>query len=319
MSTTTGIKSVTHTSMEEAASLLRAGQLVAFPTETVYGLGADARNNIAVARIFEVKGRPAFNPLIVHIKDLKQADSYAVVEDITAQVADKFWPGPLTLVLPRRPHSTISRLASSGLNTVALRAPGHPTARWLLDLAGCPIAAPSANFSGTLSPTTADHVANSLGNDAALILDDGACSIGVESTIIDCSVTPASLLRPGGVPVEEIEKEIGPLAVPEVSEVRAPGMLANHYAPTTPVRLNAQECQANEGLLAFGPNPLNGAKITKNLSPTGDLLEAASNLFAMLHALDAEHCATIATMAIPEHGIGLAINDRLRRAASERK
>ena len=303
--------------MEEAASLLRAGQLVAFPTETVYGLGADARNDIAVARIFEVKGRPDFNPLIVHIKDLKQANSYAVVEDITAQVADKFWPGPLTLVIPRRPHSTISRLASSGLNTVALRAPGHPTARRLLELSGCPIAAPSANFSGTLSPTTADHVANSLGKDVPLILDGGPCSIGVESTIIDCSVTPPSLLRPGGVSVEEIEKEIGPLDVPSESTVRAPGMLANHYAPTTPVRINAQECQANEGLLAFGPNPVSGAKTTKNLSPTGDLVEAAANLFAMLHALDAENCITIATMPIPEYGLGLAINDRLRRASFE--
>lgn len=315
MSIPTQIKSVSDTSMEEAASLLRTGQLVAFPTETVYGIGADARNDLAVARIFEVKGRPQFNPLIVHIIDLKQANSYAVFGDISTQAAEKFWPGPLTLVLPRRPHSNISKLASAGLNTVALRAPGHPAARQLLELASCPVAAPSANLSGNLSPTTPHHVSKSLGGNVQLILDGGPCSIGVESTIIDCSVTPPSLLRPGGVPVEEIEKEIGPLAVPNESTIRAPGMLANHYAPTTPVRLNAQECQSNEALLAFGPHPVNGAKITKNLSPTGDVVEAASNLFAMLHALDAENCTTIATMPIPEYGLGLAINDRLRRAA----
>ena len=305
--------------MEEAASLLRAGQLVAFPTETVYGIGADARNDLAVARIFEIKNRPQFNPLIVHIKDLKQANSYAVFGDISTQAAEKFWPGPLTLVLPRRPHSNISRLASAGLNTVALRAPGHPTARQLLKLASCPVAAPSANLSGNLSPTTPHHVSKSLGDNVQLILDGGPCSIGIESTIIDCSVTPPCLLRPGGVPVEEIEKEIGPLAVPSESTVRAPGMLANHYAPATPVRLNAHKCQTNEGLLAFGPNPVSGAKITKNLSPTGDLVEAAANLFAMLHALDTENCTTIATMPVPGYGLGLAINDRLRRAAFEEK
>ena len=319
MATATRVKPVTDSSVAEAASLIRTGQLVAFPTETVYGLGADARNNRAVARIFEAKGRPQFNPLIVHIKDLTEAHSYAVLDEGATQLAKKFWPGPLTLVLPRRSGSKISELVSAGLDTVALRAPAHPTACRLLELANAPVAAPSANRSGNLSPTTADHVSKNLGDEVALILDGGPCPVGVESTIIDWSVTPPALLRPGGIAAEEIEKETGPLGIPDPLTVRAPGMLPNHYSPVTPVRLNARRCQANEGLLAFGPNPVTGAKVTKNLSPTGDLVEAASNLFAMLHILDTSNCITIATMSIPEHGLGLAINDRLRRAASDRK
>jgi L-threonylcarbamoyladenylate synthase len=319
VTTTTRIKSITETSMKEAASLLQAGELVVFPTETVYGIGADARNDLAVAHIFEVKGRPQFNPLIIHVLDLEQASSYAVFEDVATQIAEQFWPGPLTLVLPRRPHSNISRLASAGLNTVAVRAPRHPAARRLLELANCPVAAPSANLSGNLSPTNPHHVSKSLEDDVPLILDGGPCSVGVESTIIDCSVTPPSILRPGGIPVEQIEKKIGALGAPNLHTIRAPGMLINHYAPTTPIRLNARECQTGEGLLAFGPNPINGAKITKNLSQSGDLVEAAANLFAMLHTLDAASCTTIATMPIPDYGLGLAINDRLRRAAFEGK
>lgn len=213
----------------------------------------------------------------------------------------------------------ISELVSAGLDTVALRAPAHPAAWRLLELANAPVAAPSANRSGNLSPTTADHVSKNLGDDVTLILDGGPCPVGVESTIIDWSVTPPALLRPGGIAAEEIEKEIGPLGIPDPFTVRSPGMLPNHYSPVTPVRLNARQCQTNEGLLAFGPNPVIGAKLTKNLSPTGDLVEAASNLFAMLHILDTSNCTTIATMSIPEHGLGLAVNDRLRRAASERK
>ena len=319
MATATRVKPVTDSSVAGAASLIRTGQLVAFPTETVYGLGADARNNRAVARIFEAKGRPQFNPLIVHIKDLTEAHSYAVLDEGATQLAKKFWPGPLTLVLPRRSGSKISELVSAGLDTVALRAPAHPTACRLLELANAPVAAPSANRSGNLSPTTADHVSKNLGDEVTLILDGGPCAVGVESTIIDWSVTPPALLRPGGTAAEEIEKETGPLATPDPLTVRAPGMLPNHYSPVTPVRLNARQCQDNEGLLAFGPNPVTGAKVTTNLSPTGDLVEAASNLFAMLHILDTSNCTTIATMSIPEHGLGFAINDRLRRAASERK
>ena len=310
------IETITDSSLEEAAALIRAGQLVAFPTETVYGLGADATNDQAVARIFDAKGRPDFNPLIVHVKDLEQARRHAVVGKTGTQLVQKFWPGAMTLVLQRSKISSVSQLASAGLETVAVRSPIHPAAHRLLELATCPIAAPSANRSGYLSPTTAEHVAEDLGENVTLILDGGPCSIGVESTIIDLSSGNPYLLRPGGVPLEEIECEVGPLGALDTSVVRAPGMLPNHYAPNTPIRLTASHCQENEALLAFGPNPIAGAKITENLSPKNNLVEAAGNLFAMLHKLDASGCSTIAAMPIPEHALGLTINDRLRRAAS---
>ena len=316
MKATVRIEAITDSSLEEAAALIQAGQLVAFPTETVYGLGADATNDQAVARIFEAKGRPDFNPLIVHVKDLEQARLHAVFGKTGTRLAQKFWPGAMTFVLQRSKKSNVSQLASAGLETVAVRSPIHPAAHRLLELATCPIAAPSANRSGYLSPTTAEHVAEDLGETVTLILDGGPCLIGVESTIIDLSSANPFLLRPGGVPLEEVESEIGPLAVLNTPTVRAPGMLPNHYAPNTPIHLNARHCQENEALLAFGPKPIAGAKVMQNLSPKNDLVEAAGNLFAMLHTLDASGCSAIAVMPIPEHALGLTINDRLRRAAS---
>ena len=319
MSTAARVETITESSLEEAAALIRAGQLVAFPTETVYGLGADATNDQAVARIFEAKARPQFNPLIVHVRDLKQADCHTVFDETATRLSAKFWPGALTFVLPRRTGSNVSKLVSAGLDTVAVRSPVHPAACRLLELAKCPVAAPSANRSGYLSPTTADHVVEDLGEAITLVLDGGPCSIGVESTIIDLSTKPPSLLRPGGIPSEEIEAELGPLQLAGSETILAPGMLANHYAPATPIRLNAQHCRSDDALLAFGPNPVVGAKVTENLSPKGNLVEAAGNLFAMLHTLDVEGCTTIATMSVPEYGLGLAINDRLRRAACGRR
>ena len=316
MKATARIKAITDASREEAAALIRAGQLVAFPTETVYGLGADATNDQAVARIFEAKGRPDFNPLIVHVKNLEHARHHAVFGKTGTRLAHKFWPGAVTFVLKRSTKTNVSQLASAGLETVALRSPIHPAAHRLLDLAECPVAAPSANRSGYLSPTTAEHVAEDLGETVTLILDGGPCPIGVESTIIDLSSENLFLLRPGGIPLEEIESEVGPLAKLNTPTVRAPGMLPNHYAPNTPIRLNASHCKENEALLAFGPKPIVGAKITENLSPKNNLVEAAGNLFAMLHTLDASGCSAIAIMPVPEHDLGLTINDRLRRAAS---
>ena len=319
MSTAPRVETITEASLQEAARLIRAGELVAFPTETVYGLGADATNDHAVARIFEAKGRPQFNPLIVHVNDLKQAHLHATFNKQANQLAEKFWPGALTFVLPSRPGSSVSKLACAGLETVAVRAPMHPVARRLLELAKCPVAAPSANRSGHLSPTTARHVAEDLGADIALVLDGGPCLIGVESTIIDLSRTPPSLLRPGGIPSEDIAAELGEFDIGNAKSIRAPGMLTNHYAPVTPVRLNAQDCKDSEALLAFGPKPIPDARVSANLSPTGDLVEAASNLFAMLHMLDATGCTAIVAMSVPEQGLGLAINDRLRRAAAGRE
>ena len=319
MSTAPRVETITEASLQEAAKLIRAGELVAFPTETVYGLGADATNDHAVARIFEAKGLPQFNPLIVHVNDLKQAHRHAIFDKHANQLAEKFWPGALTFVLPSRPGSSVSKLARAGLKTVAVRAPIHPVARRLLELAKCPVAAPSANRSGHLSPTTARHVAEDLGADITLVLDGGPCLIGVESTIIDLSRTPPSLLRPGGIPSEDIAAELGELDIGNAKSIRAPGMLTNHYAPVTPVRLNAQDCKDSEALLAFGPTPIPDARVSANLSPTGDLVEAASNLFAMLHMLDATDCTAIVAMSVPEQGLGLAINDRLRRAAAGRE
>ena len=319
MSTTARVETITESSLEEAAALIRAGQLVAFPTETVYGLGADATNDRAVARIFKTKARPQFNPLIVHVRDLKQAECHTVFDEPATRLAAKFWPGALTFVLPRRTGSNLSKLVSAGLDTVAVRSPVHPAARRLLELAKCPVAAPSANRSGYLSPTAADHVAEDLGKEITLILDGGPCPIGVESTIIDLSRTPPSLLRPGGIPSEDIAAELGELDIGNPKSIRAPGMLTNHYAPVTPVRLNAQDCKDSEALLAFGPKPIPDARVSANLSPTGDLVEAASNLFAMLHMLDATDCTAIVAMSVPKRGLGLAINDRLRRAAAGQK
>ncbi len=309
-------------SVAEAARLLRDGKLVAFPTETVYGLGGDATNERAVAAIFEAKGRPEFNPLISHVLGPDEAKRFVRWNDTADRLAARFWPGPLTLVLPRSAGSPISLLATAGLDTVAIRAPSHPVAQALIRAAGRPIAAPSANRSGAISPTRAEHVAESLGERVPLILDGGPCLVGVESTVLDLTGATPTLLRPGGATREAIEAVIGPIAVSDAipsgeSARKSPGQLESHYAPARPVRLGASTVGADEGLLAFGSNVPPGAMLTYNLSPSGDLGEAAANLFAQMRLLDRPGIARIAVMPIPETGLGLAINDRLRRAAAD--
>ena len=301
----------------EAAGILRRGGLVAFPTETVYGLGADAGNDRAVAAIFAAKGRPQFNPLIVHVPGLREAEALAEFTPLARRLAHAFWPGAQTLVLPRRPEAKLSLLVSAGLDTVALRAPSNAVARALLEAAGCAIAAPSANRSGSVSPTTAAHVAESLGGRVDLILDGGPTAHGIESTVIGFEGDRPVLLRPGAVTREAIENIAGPLERAG-AKIASPGMLASHYAPHAPLRLNACEVSADEALLAFGAHVPEGARAVLNLSPRGDLTEAAANLFAMLRELDAAGAARIAVMPIPAHGLGEAINDRLARAAAPR-
>ncbi|MDE3114094.1 MAG: threonylcarbamoyl-AMP synthase [Pseudomonadota bacterium] len=301
----------------DGADALRRGRLVAFPTETVYGLGADAGNDRAVAAIFAAKGRPQFNPLIVHVLGLAEAEILAEFTPLARRLAEAFWPGALTLVLPRRRDARLSLLVSAGLDTVALRAPSNAVARALLKAAGCAIAAPSANRSGSVSPTTAAHVAESLGGRVDVILDGGPTALGIESTVIGFDGDLPVLLRPGAVTREAIEKIAGPLSQAG-EKIASPGMLASHYAPHAPMRLNAREVSADEALLAFGPAVPQGAKITANLSPSGDLTEAAANLFAMLRELDTRGARRIAVMPIPVHGLGEAINDRLARAAAPR-
>jgi L-threonylcarbamoyladenylate synthase len=295
-----------------AANLLHEGKLVAFPTETVYGLGADARNGKAVAGIFAAKGRPRFNPLIVHLRDRADAERHALFSPAALTLADTFWPGALTLVLPRRPGTPLSELVSAGLDTVALRVPAHPIAAALLREAGLPIAAPSANPSGRISPTSAAHVAAGLSEAVDLILDGGTTPLGLESTVIGFDGEMPVLLRPGAIAREAIEAVTGPLAAAGTT-IRSPGQLESHYAPRAALRLNAREKEIGEVLLGFGPSP--GARL--NLSPTGDLKEAAANLFAMLHELDRQG-SRIAVAAIPDTGLGEALNDRLRRAAAPR-
>jgi len=322
---TTNLVPATPESIAAAADLLAEGGLVAFPTETVYGLGGDATRERAVARIFEAKGRPHFNPLIVHLAAGWPAEEIAIMDERARRLAAKFWPGALTLVLTRAPGCPISMLASAGLDTVALRTPAHPVAQALLKKAHLPIAAPSANPSGRLSPTEARHVLEGLGGKVDLILDGGKCPGGLESTVVDLSVAETRILRPGLVTQEAIEAELGfVIAAPvadasaESDEIKSPGMLASHYAPRKPLRLNAAKAEAGEALLAFGPNPPRSVLASLNLSSKGDLVEAAANLFAYLHRLDASQAHTIAVMPIPEAGLGAAINDRLRRAAAPR-
>ena len=299
-----------------AATFLRQGRLVAFPTETVYGLGADATNDRAVAAIFAAKGRPSFNPLIIHLAGTDGAAGLVAMDDRALALARRFWPGPLTLVLPRRADCPVSLLASAGLDSLAVRVPSHPVALALLAATGRPLAAPSANPSGRISPTTASHVAADFDPPPALILDGGACSVGVESTVLDLTGRRPVLLRPGGIARERLEAQLGPLDLPSADDgVRAPGMLASHYAPARPLRLNAEQARPGEALLGFGPNAPTGCL---NLSPGEDLAEAAANLFAMLRRLDGPPQTAIAVMPIPGNGLGLAINDRLRRAATPR-
>lgn len=299
----------------KAAHIIQAGGLVAFPTETVYGLGADATNDVAIAGIFEAKGRPSFNPLIIHFNDASQV---AAVVDFNARahsLADAFWPGALTMVLKRKSNCPVSLLASAGLDTLAVRTPNHPLARALIDAAGVPLAAPSANRSGHISSTTAAHVEASLGDNVSAIIDGGPCPLGIESTVIDLTTDTPTLLRPGALSCADIEAVIGPLGVAGSDQAgpRSPGMLERHYAPMIPIRLNAKEPQPGEALLAFGPQ---ASARHPNLSPSGNLKEAAANLFAMLHMLDKPGFTGIAVMTIPERGLGFAINDRLKRAAS---
>lgn len=300
-----------------AAALLQAGELVAFPTETVYGLGADATSDDAVARIFDAKRRPTFNPLIIHVRDAESAAKLVTFTEMAHRLADTFWPGPLSLVLPRRENSPVSLLASAGLDTIAIRVPGQPTAQAILAACGVPIAAPSANASGKISPTQAAHVAESLGDTVSLIVDDGPCAIGLESTVIDCTGDRPVLLRPGGIAVEEIEAVVGALtiAADDNHAPSSPGMLESHYAPEAKLRLNATDVAGNEALLSFGTHELTGFSAEQNLSAAGDLRQAAANLFAMMRTLDSSASA-IAVMPIPDDGLGRAINDRLRRAAT---
>jgi L-threonylcarbamoyladenylate synthase len=311
---------LTPADLDRAAALLRAGELVAFPTETVYGLGADATSDAAVAAIFAAKARPRFNPLIIHIIDERAARALVRFDARAAELARRFWPGPLSLVLPRLPDCPVSLLASAGLDSLALRVPGHPLPRALIRAVGRPIAAPSANRSGRVSPTTAEHVLAELDGRIAAVLDGGPCRVGVESTVVDLTGTEARLLRPGGAPAEAIEEIVGPLPRAATGEAapRSPGMLESHYAPSLPLRLDAREVGPDEALLAFGRRPPRGAKEVRFLSRRGDLVEAAANLFAALRALDRPDFSAIAVMPIPQHGIGLAINDRLRRAAAPR-
>lgn len=312
------IKRLSAAQLDRAASLLRDGALVAFPTETVYGLGGDATNDRAVAAIFAAKGRPNFNPLIVHVAELAAAEPLAMFDDRARDLVHRFWPGPLTLVLKRSAACSISRLASAGLETLALRAPAHPQAQVLLRAVGRPLAAPSANRSGHVSPTTSDHVVDELGGRIAAVLDGGPCRVGIESTVVDLSQPHAVLLRPGGVPREQLESVLGSLAgATDADASRSPGMLERHYAPARPMRLNATAVAPDEALLAFGP-PLPGAGATINLSSAHNLTEAAANLFAALRTLDQPRFTAIVVMPIPEIGLGAAINDRLRRAARGR-
>lgn len=307
--------------IDRARDLILSGELVAIPTETVYGLAADATNDRAVARIYEVKGRPSFNPLIVHVSDIEMARLYADLPPLAEKIAAAFWPGPLTIVAPRKKDCGVSLLASAGLDTIALRAPHSRAAQALIRACGRPLAAPSANRSGSISPTTADHVRESLGERVRLIIDGGPCRVGVESTIIRISGDHAILLRPGGVARADVERAIGVrLESPEQGKVEAPGMLESHYAPDAPLRLNVEAPSSNEAYLGFGAFTGAGAGAAFNLSESGDLAEAAANLFAGLRAADRAASSTglagIAVAPVPMDGLGEAINDRLRRAAA---
>ena len=308
------------TSIAEAGRVIRGGGLVAFPTETVYGLGADATDGEAVAAIFAAKGRPSFNPLIVHVPDLAAAEALGVFSEEARNLAVEFWPGPLTLVVKRRAGCPVADLATAGLDTVALRVPDHPIAQQVLRAAGVPLAAPSANRSGHVSPTMARHVDEDLGDRVTMILDGGAPVHGVESTVVDASGDWLALLRPGSVTADDLARVLGhPIArgAAVTDTPVSPGQLASHYAPKARLRLNADAARDGEALLAFGrAAPSTGFVI--NLSPSGDLAEAAAHLFAALRGFDAAGSTEVAVMPIPEAGLGAAINDRLRRAAAPR-
>ena len=296
-----------------AAAALAAGKLVAFPTETVYGLGADAGNDQAVARIFAAKGRPSFNPLIVHVASIEQAQAIAHFDARAEELATALWPGPLTFVLPRQELAGISRLISAGLSSIAVRFPSHPIARALIAAAGVPVAAPSANKSGQLSPTTPLHVNAAFGDEVEFLLAGGKATAGLESTVLDLTEATPVLLRPGSILREEIEEIIGPIELHAgQGAIKSPGLLEKHYAPRSALRIDVLQPRDGEAYIAFGPQ---FKKAPYNLSETGDLTEAAANLFSLLHELDKQNPAGIAIAPIPETGLGIAINDRLRRAA----
>lgn len=326
----TRIISANQKSIQEAADILKSGGLVGMPTETVYGLAANARDGKAVAKIFEAKGRPQFNPLIVHVNALEDVQEFAELSDDDMTLAQTYWPGPLTLILKRKADCALSDLVSAGLPTVAVRVPAHKTARALIKACGFPIAAPSANKSGSLSPTAAAHVVQSLGGAVDLVLADGVSAVGLESTVVDCTGARPYVLRPGGISADEISETLGkdvPYDLGDHGEdVKSPGQLLKHYAPNIPVRLNAIDLEEGEALLSFGSIKFMGVKSgvaasdlsmdqVQHLSKEGDLYEAAANLFAMLRLLDNSKFKGIAVMNIPENGIGFAINDRLKRAA----
>ena len=316
--TTTPLRRADKAAIGEAARLLTKGELVAFPTETVYGLGANAEDGAAVAKLFEVKGRPRFNPLIVHVADLEAAERCGTFTASARALVKRFWPGPLSIVVPRRSDAKISLLVSAGLDTIALRVPQHPVAAALLTEARVPVAAPSANVSGHVTATTAAHGATELGDRVGLILDAGAAPLGIESTVVGFEEGGPVLLRPGVIPRGEIEDVVGPLQAPKEMKRSSPGQLASHYSPHARLRLDANDVRDGEALLAFGSRVPASPRRTLNLSTSGDLREAAANLFAMLRALDASGAKTIAVMPIPASGLGEAINDRLARAAAPR-
>ncbi|MEE8633078.1 MAG: L-threonylcarbamoyladenylate synthase [Methyloceanibacter sp.] len=314
------VRPATEEAIAAAAQALAKGDLVAFPTETVYGLGANALDAHAVARVFAAKERPRFNPLIVHVANLEAAETYGVFDATAHKLAEAFWPGPLSLVLPLRPGCGIADLVTAGLGTIALRVPNHTVAQALLADAKLPLAAPSANRSGRISPTSASHVEAELGGMPAMILDGGPCKHGLESTVAGVAGGESILLRLGSVPREAIEAVLGHAiaSAEEDAAISSPGQLERHYAPETPLRLGATDLRPGEALLAFGPNAPQGASASINLSPTGNLEEAAAQLFAALRELDAAGASRIAVMPIPAHELGEAINDRLQRAAKAR-
>jgi len=310
---------VSRSEIERAARFIAEGKLVAFPTETVYGLGADATNDRAVAAIYEAKGRPRFNPLISHVANLDEACKLGQFDVQALKLAHALWPGPLTLVVPRTPQCAVSMLATSGLNSIALRVPSHPIAQQLIAEIGRPLVAPSANPSGSISPTLASHVREGLGDKVALVLDGGPCTVGIESTIVKCMGGDAVLLRPGGIERADIEAVLGkPVLLETMAAGRpdAPGQLEQHYAPRAKVILDVIWPRFDVGLLAFGSKVPKHPGPMLNLSQSGDLEEAAANLFRMMHELDESGVQTIAVMPIPKEGLGEAINDRLMRAAA---
>jgi L-threonylcarbamoyladenylate synthase len=300
--------------IKTAAAQLRAGKLVAFPTETVYGLGANAYINEAVASIYEAKRRPSFNPLIVHFNNVDDVKQQVVWNEWSEKIAGKFWPGAVTFILNRTKNCQLSLLVSAGLDTVAVRIPSNKIANKLIEESGCPIAAPSANASGKISPTTAEHVETSLGSRIPYIVNGGSCAIGLESTVIDLSGENPTLLRFGSVTLGQLNAIIGPISLCyNENIILSPGMLSRHYAPDTPIRLNATKFSKTETVLGFGPGAPTSAF---NLSSTGNLIEAAANLFNFMHKLNKPGASPIAVMPIPEVGLGQAINDRLRRSAA---